>query len=198
MCRCSRPNDDRSKKSAALAACSGDTPVTSTCRSPTAGGSATWATSTTRHTTRIPCSNNARRLRLCPHGVALGLEAEAGRERVPERLRELTAANPGALEATLRWHVEHDIPGCRISSRATPFGSHRDTELDERAAVLLAGETWPTRQEVHFSTKDPGKQPGGLLADARPVGIPPGRRDRWRPAARLPARGERQGALGAA
>jgi UV DNA damage endonuclease len=32
-----------------------------------------------------------------------------------------------------------------------------------RAAVLLAGETWRTddgRQEVHFSTQDPGKRPG--------------------------------------
>ena len=31
---------------------------------------------------------------------------------------------------------------------------------DVREAVLLAGETWTTRQEVHFSTQDPGKRPG--------------------------------------
>jgi UV DNA damage endonuclease len=43
-------------------------------------------------------------------------------------------------------------------------------ELEVRAAVLLAGETWSTRQEVHFSTQDPGKRPGAhsqtLDADA--------------------------------
>jgi UV DNA damage endonuclease len=32
--------------------------------------------------------------------------------------------------------------------------------LDVREAVLLARETWTTRQEVHFSTQDPGKRPG--------------------------------------
>jgi UV DNA damage endonuclease len=37
------------------------------------------------------------------------------------------------------------------------------TELDVRGATLLAGETWMPadgRQEVHFSTQEPGKRPG--------------------------------------
>lgn len=33
-------------------------------------------------------------------------------------------------------------------------------QLDVRGAVLLAGGTWTSRQEVHFSTQDPGKRPG--------------------------------------
>jgi UV DNA damage endonuclease len=33
-------------------------------------------------------------------------------------------------------------------------------ELDVRGAVLRARETWTTRQEVHFSTQEPGKRPG--------------------------------------
>ena len=37
-------------------------------------------------------------------------------------------------------------------------------ELDVRATTLLAGETWTTRQEVHFSTQDPGKRPGAHSA----------------------------------
>ena len=37
-------------------------------------------------------------------------------------------------------------------------------ELDVRAATLLAGDTWTTRQEVHFSTQDPGKRPGAHSA----------------------------------
>jgi UV DNA damage endonuclease len=37
-------------------------------------------------------------------------------------------------------------------------------ELDVRAATLLAGETWATRQEVHFSTQEPGKRPGAHSA----------------------------------
>jgi UV DNA damage endonuclease len=37
------------------------------------------------------------------------------------------------------------------------------TELDVRGATLVAGETWTSadgRQEVHFSTQEPGKRPG--------------------------------------
>jgi UV DNA damage endonuclease len=33
-------------------------------------------------------------------------------------------------------------------------------ELDLRGAVLVAAETWSSRQEVHFSTQEPGKRPG--------------------------------------
>ena len=42
----------------------------------------------------------------------------------PERLREVTALNLDALEATLRWNVAHDIDVFRISSNTIPFGSH--------------------------------------------------------------------------
>ena len=37
-------------------------------------------------------------------------------------------------------------------------------ELDLRALVLHARETWSTRQEVHFSTQEPGKRPGAHSA----------------------------------
>lgn len=41
-------------------------------------------------------------------------------------------------------------------------------ELDVRGATLLVGETWTTRQEVHFSTQDPGKRPGAHSASLDP------------------------------
>ena len=209
----------------------------------------------------------------------------------PERLREVTALNLDALEAILRWNLEHDIAVFRVSSNTIPFGSHpvntvrwwdehaerldgigrlmdgmaisthpgqytvlgsarpevvdaslaeleyqalllrsfgldashklvihlsgtaerflaaverlsddararlvvendvrwslEDVlplglpvvfdvfhhqlrpslpELEMRDAVLLAGETWNTRQEVHFSTQDPGRRPGAHSA----------------------------------
>jgi len=209
----------------------------------------------------------------------------------PQRLREVTALNLDALDAILRWNVEHDIAVFRVSSNTIPFGSHPVNtvrwwdefaerldeigrlmdgmaisthpgqytvlgsarpevvaaslseleyqalllrsfgldashklvvhlsgtaerflaaverlsddararlvvenderwsleevlalglpvvfdvfhhrlrpslvELQLRDAVLLAGETWTTRQEVHFSTQDPGKRPGAHSA----------------------------------
>jgi UV DNA damage endonuclease len=42
----------------------------------------------------------------------------------PDRLREVTALNLDALEAILRWNVEHDIAVFRVSSNTIPFGSH--------------------------------------------------------------------------
>jgi UV DNA damage endonuclease len=33
-------------------------------------------------------------------------------------------------------------------------------EMDVRGALLRAAETWHSRQEVHFSTQEPGKRPG--------------------------------------
>jgi UV DNA damage endonuclease len=41
-------------------------------------------------------------------------------------------------------------------------------ELDVRGATLLAGESWTTRQEVHFSTQDAGKRPGAHSASLDP------------------------------
>jgi UV DNA damage endonuclease len=42
----------------------------------------------------------------------------------PERLREVTATNLGALAAILRWNIDHGIEVFRISSNIIPFGSH--------------------------------------------------------------------------
>jgi UV DNA damage endonuclease len=46
----------------------------------------------------------------------------------PDRLRAVTRANLDALEAILRWNVEHDIRVFRISSNSIPFGPHRNVE----------------------------------------------------------------------
>jgi UV DNA damage endonuclease len=73
------------------------------------------------------------------------------------------------LENDERWPLE------RVLGLAEPLGlpvvfdafHHRLTpsfeELDVRATVLLTGRTWRPqdgRQEVHFSTQEPGKRPG--------------------------------------
>jgi UV DNA damage endonuclease len=42
----------------------------------------------------------------------------------PERLRELIASNLEALEAILRWNLEHDILLFRLTSNLVPFASH--------------------------------------------------------------------------
>jgi UV DNA damage endonuclease len=42
-----------------------------------------------------------------------------------ERIREVTAINLDALEAILRWNLDHEIQVFRISSNTIPFGSHR-------------------------------------------------------------------------
>jgi len=42
----------------------------------------------------------------------------------PDRLRQLIAANLGALEAILAWNAEHGIEVFRVTSNLIPFGSH--------------------------------------------------------------------------
>jgi UV DNA damage endonuclease len=46
-----------------------------------------------------------------------------------QRLRELVAENLDALEAILRWNVEHGIRVFRLSSETVPFGSHAANTL---------------------------------------------------------------------
>ena len=50
------------------------------------------------------------------------------------RLRELIGENLDALEAILRWNLEHDIRVFRLTSNLIPFGSHVANELDWAAA----------------------------------------------------------------
>jgi UV DNA damage repair endonuclease len=45
----------------------------------------------------------------------------------------VTRANLDALEAILRWKVEHDIRVFRISSNSIPFGPHRNVETSPNA-----------------------------------------------------------------
>jgi UV DNA damage endonuclease len=60
----------------------------------------------------------------------------------PQRLRELTAANLDALEAILRWNIDHAIAVFRLTSNLIPFGSHRVNrivwweEFGDRLAAL--------------------------------------------------------------
>ena len=67
-----------------------------------------------------------------------------------------------------------------------------------RDVVLAAGETWDDgdgRQEVHFSTQDPGKRPGAHAQTIELERVRSVRRRGGRPAARLRPRGQGQGAV---
>ena len=73
----------------------------------------------------------------------------------PERLRELIAANLEALEAIVRWNVDHEISVFRLTSNVIPFGSHAANELpwwDEFAAPLRALGRLMLRNGMSIST----------------------------------------------
>lgn len=73
----------------------------------------------------------------------------------PERLRELLAANLDALEAVLRWNVEHDIRVFRISSNIVPLASHPANRLrwwDELAWRFAALGRLMTDEGMRLST----------------------------------------------
>jgi UV DNA damage endonuclease len=92
---------------------------------------------------------------------------------------ERFAAGYARLSAAVRARLvlEHDErwPLADVLALAGPLGApvvfdafHHELapslpELDVRGAVLMAAKTWRTvdgRQEVHFSTQQPGKRPG--------------------------------------
>ena len=58
----------------------------------------------------------------------------------PDRLLELAESNLAALEAILRWNVEHRIEVFRVSSGIVPFGGHpiNTTNWDEQLAPQFA------------------------------------------------------------
>jgi UV DNA damage endonuclease len=73
----------------------------------------------------------------------------------PERLRELLAANLDALEAVLRWNVEHDIRVFRLSSNIVPLASHPANRLrwwDELAGRFAALGRLMTDEGMRLST----------------------------------------------
>jgi UV DNA damage endonuclease len=87
----------------------------------------------------------------------------------PERLREVIAGNLDALEAILRWNVEHDIRVFRLTSNLIPFGSHPVNTLswwDEFADRLDAIGGLARREELRLSTH-PGQYT--VLSSARPA-----------------------------
>jgi UV DNA damage endonuclease len=101
----------------------------------------------------------------------------------PERFADsVERLSPGTrarltLENDERWSLADVLPLAHTLGLPVVFDvfhhtlNHSLAELDLREATLLAGETWRSadgRQEVHFSTQEPGKRPGAhsLTLDA--------------------------------
>jgi UV DNA damage endonuclease len=77
------------------------------------------------------------------------------------------------LENDERWSLAEVVPLAQTLGLPVVFDvfhhtlNHSLPELDVRIATTLAGETWlpaDGRQEVHFSTQEPGKRPGAHSA----------------------------------
>jgi len=85
-----------------------------------------------------------------------------------ERLRELIAANLDALEAILRWNVEHRIEVFRVTSDLIPFGSHVVNRLawEEEFAGRFAGLAALVREGNMRLSTHPGQYT--VLSSARP------------------------------
>jgi UV DNA damage endonuclease len=74
------------------------------------------------------------------------------------------------VENDERWSLE-DVLALGLTTVFDTFHHQLRPSLPElgvRGATLLAGETWTTRQEVHFSTQEAGKRPGAHSATLDP------------------------------
>ena len=98
-------------------------------------------------------------------------DADAALERFARAFRRLTdgARTRLALENDERWALADVLRLARRLGAPVVFDAfHHELrpslpELGVREAVVLAGETWGPRdgrQEVHFSTQQPGRRPG--------------------------------------
>jgi UV DNA damage endonuclease len=85
-----------------------------------------------------------------------------------DRLRELIAANLHALDAILRWNVEHGIEVFRVTSDLIPFGSHPVNELhwEEEFAGRFAELAAIVRDGRMRLSTHPGQYT--VLSSARP------------------------------
>ena len=98
-------------------------------------------------------------------------DPDAARERFAAGFAQLSRAAAARLvvENDERWPIDSVLPLAHRLGIPVVFDAfHHELapsleELDVRDAVLLAGETWGAgdgRQEVHFSTQEPGRRPG--------------------------------------